>query len=94
MFFNYESLLIDTDNGNDNALLLLLRALIKLGVKSVALAGFDGFDCNNENYYDVSYCYVWEDNRNTNDFISKMLKTISSEIKIEFITPTLYNIED
>ena len=92
MYFNYESLLLDSDNGSDNALLLLLNALIKLGVKSVSLAGFDGFDSNRENYYNLSHCYVWEDNSNTNDFVSNILKILSDSIKINFITPTLYDI--
>lgn len=94
MYFNYESLLLEDANGNDNALLLLLSSLIKLGVRSVNLAGFDGFDSSRENYYNVSHSYVWEDNTNTNSFMSEMLKKLKSDIGIEFLTPTLYDLGD
>lgn len=91
-FFNYESLLSDTADGNDNALTLILNALVKLGVKSVNLAGFDGFSNFSENYYTSKYSYVLEDNKARNQTVSDMLKEISKSIKLNFITPTLYDV--
>ncbi|SUW04882.1 aldolase catalytic domain-containing protein [Brachyspira pilosicoli] len=77
----------------DNASLMLLKLLIKLEIKNVNIAGLDGFSniaVNN---------YVTEDlinNAKLNEFddrntvMSNQLKVLSKDIKVNFITKTLY----
>lgn len=93
-YFNYESLIVSDAAANDNALVLLLNALVKLGVKEVYLAGFDGFSKDSmKNYYSTGHNYVLENESDKNAEISAQLKRISDQMKLVFITPTLYDCE-
>ena len=77
---------------SDNALLMLLKVLIKIGVKQVSLAGLDGFGKLSDNYYrrDMNnYPVVYEKDR-CNEEISTALRKFGKQISIYFITTTLY----
>lgn len=87
---NYESLLYPDAECSDNSLLLLLNALIKIGVKKVYLAGFDGFSSNKENYYDRIYEFTSNKSSERNRLISNALSKINELIQINFITQTEY----
>ncbi len=95
-YLNYESLLLKEFIGCDNALLLFLNALVRLGIKKVSLAGFDGYSLHGQNYFTNEHNYAFdndtESERNSN--ISKALSFMSRKIKINFITNTLYKIEE
>lgn len=90
---NYESLLYDDTDCFDNSLLLLLKALIKLGVKKVCLAGFDGFTDSGKNYYSRAYEFSGDKEIDLNLFISKALKELCKSIEIEFVTHSGYILE-
>ncbi len=90
---DYISLLNDIEAVRDNAGLMLIRLLIKLGVKSIKLAGYDGYS------YDAYTNYVEKDmtfvKKNAivdalNEGMKKMLMAFSKQVKIEFITKTKY----
>lgn len=89
---NYSSSLRSDIENNDNALLLLLNNLIRMGVKEVALAGFDGYKPNTQNYSDSSLNFAGNEDYKvkSNEVITSALKKLSDEIKLEFITETLY----
>lgn len=77
----------------DNAILMLLKYLESEGVKSVAIAGLDGYSHDlNDNYADEGMIIKTSseifDKRNCgiNDFI----KEISSKIQLQFVTSTKY----
>ena len=79
---------------SDNALVLLLNALVKLGLKEVYLAGFDGFSKDSTtNYYSAGHNYVLENESDKNAAISAQLRRISKQLMLHFITPTLYDYE-
>ena len=89
---NYSSL-IDTRMTNvDNSLMLVLRLLIKLGVKEVQLAGFDGFTGADTDYYSRTYKLHKDSPSRLNDSISADLRLLKEEIALTFITPTQYRI--
>lgn len=93
-YLNYESLIISDAAANDNALVLLLNALVKLGQKEVFLAGFDGFSKDSTtNYYSAGHNYVLENESDKNAAISAQLRRISKQMNLRFITPTLYDYE-
>ena len=93
-YFNYESLIVSDTAANDNALVLMLNALVRLGMKKVYLAGFDGFSKDSmKNYYSTGHNYVLENESDKNAEISAQLKRISEQMKLIFITQTLYNCE-
>ena len=76
----------------DNSGVMLLKLLIDLGVKHAAIAGMDGYSGHQSvNYYDSNLEYDFSsvaDKRN--HLIAKELCAISKVIKIQFLTPSIY----
>lgn len=94
---NYESILFFENNQcRDNALLMLLNLLIKLGCTQVYLAGFDGYDIGGNNYFSTEYEFASTNkvNMERNVQISSALRSLSTQIGINFITKSLYKIEE
>lgn len=91
---NYQSYLSES-RMSDNAMLMMLRVLIRIGVKQVSCAGMDGFGEHVENYYrsDIRSLPIicGEDKRN--DEISSELRSLREQIAIRFITPTRYQLQ-
>ena len=89
---NYSSL-IDLDTEIiDNSLVMLLKAIISLGVKKVALAGFDGYSSSDDNYYDVSreYSYVKDKAAYLNEYVRRYLENVKDRLVVNFITDSYY----
>lgn len=89
---NYADYLNDDPNIMDNSGLMLMNLLSKLGTKEVYLAGFDGFGVDRRmNYYDG----LWNISERSflsaqNRSISTRIKQLSTKMKIDFITPSIY----
>ncbi len=76
----------------DNAGLMALWLLVRLGVRRVRVAGMDGYlDSYGANFYDASYepghLSVAEDR---NRMMRLGIARIREELDVEFVTPTLY----
>lgn len=87
---NYSELSFDEDGICDNSVIMLLKLLRKLEIKEVAIAGFDGYQRDGENYA-VSYMK----NNHTkgeaeNVRIRKYLKQLEQTISVDFLTESLY----
>ncbi|MCR4933661.1 MAG: pyruvate carboxyltransferase [Lachnospiraceae bacterium] len=79
----------------DSAGVVCLNLLKNSGAKIVKLAGFDGFSTDvNANYYSMSMrrALTDEEAENLNVFFSDFLKKIKKNLKIEFVTETLYEV--
>lgn len=89
---NYSTLIDVNTDIVDNSLVMLLKALQLLGIKEVALAGFDGYSSNDDNYYDVSreYSYVKAKAAYLNDYVRSYLNGVKNELSAYFITDTYY----
>lgn len=90
---NYGSLRNNTKNVEDNVTLMLLRLLIKLGIKKVYVAGCDGYEpVITDNYADkdMSINTVKNYAEEINGGISSEIKKLGTNISIKFITPTKY----
>ena len=89
---NYSSLIDISATVRDNSLLMLMRAMISMGVSSVALAGFDGYDPAKMNYFKTNMQYgdivgkSKELNRVAHDFFAEN----ADRLTVKFITPSLY----
>lgn len=93
---NYADLITDSDEIWDNALVILLNFLKKIGVHSVSLAGFDGFVKNaKKNYIDESFDLSKDFNylSAVNRLLTKKLKEYRRDFDIEFITKSQYEKE-
>lgn len=77
----------------DNVALMLLKLLIKIGVKKVYFAGMDGFsNVPVENYFAenlVSFAKV-SANCNYNEVMREIFSRFNKNIDIHFITKSLY----
>ncbi len=90
---NYASLL-GNNSELDNAGLMLLTLLTRVGIKKVTLAGFDGFTYDPTDYLSfVSESYMQRNLDFRNGEISGELRRLSSVLNIVSLTPTLYNLE-
>ena len=95
LVLNYSSYLNDSKMF-DNVALMLLNLLVKIDIKSVSIAGLDGFSpIAADNYVSdamINNSKVSEfDERN--DIMSEEISKLSEKININFITSTLYKIK-
>ncbi|GFI21970.1 4-hydroxy-2-oxovalerate aldolase [Lachnospiraceae bacterium] len=77
----------------DNSFVMLLKVMIKIGIKKVSLAGFDGYigekfkDHVNESMgYDFSKAQA----ERLNKYVGKVLSSMKPYLEIKFITNSLY----
>ena len=91
---NYKNWIEVDERTHDSSSVIALNLLKACGVKSVKLAGFDGFSVNiNENYFDpnmrrpVTVEQVERRNRYYKDFINRVRE---NGINVEFVTPSKY----
>lgn len=95
---NYESL-IERDNDDfDNTTIMLLNLLRRMDIKKFAIAGFDGFVKNADNYFDDSKFYGKRFEKKYDTItvnMKRMLKSYSSTLdkksNVKFLTPSVYS---
>lgn len=90
---NYAKLINEKSLVPDNSMSMLLDFFVKIKIKDIAFAGFDGFSAQNKNnYYEDSAILSKEseDIKLFNETITRQLKTYSKKLKINFITDSVY----
>ena len=89
---NYSSLLNEDDTIRDNSSLMFLNMLAKFSPIKIYIAGMDGYDITNSNYYQdrLVIKHDMEQAIALNAAISKRIEQLKNQLNIEFITPTLY----
>jgi 4-hydroxy 2-oxovalerate aldolase len=90
---NYSGYLNEDEIIADNAGLMLINLLRKIGVKKVALAGFDGFNyLSTKNYYDdrMISSIQYEKQERINRAISTYFDKLKKLMDVKFVTPSLY----
>ena len=93
---DYSSLIDPEFEFSDSSLIMLLKLLIRLGIKKTALAGFDGYSMKEgENYFNLAmeYAFVKDKARLLNEYMSSSLSKINRELELKFITSSRYVIE-
>lgn len=89
---NYSSLIDPETEIPDNSLIMLMRALVKIGVIKVGLAGFDGYSENEMNYFNTNmeYSFAKEKAHYLNSYTKNFLATINDILDVEFVTRSRY----
>lgn len=90
---NYQNWIIKGEKTYDSSGVISLNLMRKMNVEEIMLVGFDGFSANiNQNYYSkVMRKPVSEEQADRrNVFYKKLISDISKEIKVSFVTPSLY----
>lgn len=93
LVINYDRLSEGGNNQNGNCGIMLLRLLKILGVKEAALAGFDGYDKDGDNYLPGYFGEVYGAEKGNNREIAERLREIGRDISLEFLTPSKYKEE-
>lgn len=91
--FNFTSLVNEEVLIRDNPMLMLLKILVNMKIKQAYLAGFDGYSADNSRNYPVEYIqflFCDDDVVLRNEAVKKALAAIGTNIKLEFLTPSLY----
>lgn len=80
----------------DNSLVMLFKVLIRIGVKSVTLAGFDGYFNDKNNYLNekMEYVFIRKKADYLNDYTRNFLKSVKENIRVIFLTESVYNKEN
>lgn len=89
----YKDLLNTVEEVEDNAGLMLVKMLVSLGVGKVYIAGMDGYSVNpDENYADQKMVLFAEKEmaNKRNSGMNKVLRELSKNIQIEFLTTPKY----
>nr|MCR4892332.1 3-hydroxy-3-methylglutaryl-CoA lyase [Lachnospiraceae bacterium] len=77
----------------DNSLPMLLRLLHRIGVKNVALAGFDGYVAEaGQNYMNpaMEYEFAKDYAVRLNDYTSGIIASLKADMDISFVTESRY----
>lgn len=91
---NYDSFINAEQYIVDNAGLMCMNLLKKLGVRSLLLAGFDGFgDNQRENYYDAALGMDVEAERlhRMNIATAAKISQLKTQMEIRFLTQSVYD---
>lgn len=89
----YADLLNDEDGVRDNAVLMAIKFLIKMGIKEIYLAGIDGYSHDVDENYGKDEMTIFSKNNVLdvmNKGISKVLSQFSKEVSINFLTKPKY----
>jgi len=94
MIVNYASYLSDDSAIADNAGMMCINLLIRIGVKRFVLAGFDGFSENvRDNFYEESLYLDVDQERliKMNMAISNRVKQLKKRVEINFLAASTYD---
>lgn len=89
---DYESLINREYEIFDNGLILCMNLLIRIGIKELSLAGFDGYYQESSNYY-VRGFSLSEDKKLqnlTNFSLTEYIKKVRGKLSLNFITKSIY----
>lgn len=89
---NYSSLIDEDADIIDNSFIMLLKALVKAGVKKVNVAGFDGYSDDKLNFInpEMEYTFIKDRTEELNQYAKDKLAELASDIKVNFVTTSLY----
>jgi len=96
MLVNYSDLTNPSPDASDNSGIMVLKLLIKLGIKQVALAGYDGFSRNQANNYALKSLAGLSDPTALaykSRAIGEQLNICAQSLQIKFVTSTRYRIK-
>ena len=92
---NYDAYLEENKEISDNAGIMCINLIKKIGIKELKLIGFDGFELDQTHNYLNDNLYIDLDNeriKNMNNALSEYFKECQKAVTLEFITETRYAI--
>lgn len=91
---NISELLDRSSEYADNSLMMIIKVMIRCGVKEINLAGFDGYSGTDANYLDEGreYDFARKKADYLNNYMSDFIRSHRDDIKVNFLTSTRYDI--
>ena len=91
---NISELLDRSSEYADNSLMMILKVLMRCGIREVNLAGFDGYSGTDANYLDEGKEYEFAKKKADylNGYMSQFIRSQKDNIKVNFLTTTRYDI--
>ena len=89
---NYSSLIDEEADIIDNSFIMLLKALVKAGVKKVNVAGFDGYSEDKLNFInpEMEYTFIKDRTAELNQYAKDKLAELRKDIEVNFVNTSLY----
>ncbi len=87
---NYAELCFDDKGKCDNCVIMLMKLLIRIGIKEVSVAGFDGYKAGECNYASSYMTSQHTKGAEENVKNTRYLSDIQKKMQIHFLTPSLY----
>lgn len=87
---NFTELSFDELGSCDNCVIMLIKLLIRLEIKEVMLAGFDGYKETGNNYVHSYMLSQYTKGQEENVKIRKYISSLCSKIALHFLTESLY----
>ncbi len=90
---NFSSYSADSVEIMENSGVMCINMLLNLGIKSVAVAGMDGYNVNDSSHYvnsGLEYAFSNQELERRNTLINQELKKKQGKINIKFITESIY----
>lgn len=91
MVLNYSNLCFDEKGNCDNSVIMLFKLLLKLEVREVYVAGFDGYRDKGENYVTSDLVNQHTKGQEVNRRNSRYVADIRRQMKIVFLTDSVYD---
>ena len=88
---NYSELSFDEKGNTDNSVIMLMKLLIKLGLKAVYVAGFDGYGEKQDNYVTSYMASQHTKGMEENIKNSRYVADIRKQLRIVFLTDSVYD---
>lgn len=88
--FDYTDLSYDELGGCDNCVIMLLKLMVRLGIKEVSLAGFDGYKGDSSDYVHTYMASQYTKGMEENVRIRKYVKELRKKIQLQFLTGSEY----
>lgn len=87
---NYAELSFDEMGNCDNCVIMLMKLLIRLGVKGIVLAGFDGYRSEGSNYVHDYMASRHTKGQEENIRIRQYVDGLKKKIPVRFLTESIY----
>lgn len=91
MVLNYSNLCFDEKGNCDNSVIMLLKLLLRLEIEQVHVAGFDGYSSEGDNYVTSYMVNQHTKGQEVNRRNSRYVADIRKQMKIIFLTDSVYD---
>lgn len=89
LVFSFNNCVYFNEEFCEDSTLMLLKILLSIGCEKVSIAGFDGFQINQQNYYMKNYTYE-EGKSITVKKVKQILENSLEKIELNYLTPSAY----